>query len=128
LNARDRRDDELGDTLERRDLNCDGAKVDEQDAHLPSVIRVDGAGRVEHRQAVAQGEAGARAHLSLEAVRQFEAQPCRNQPALTGFEPDGLRQGCTQIEPGGPARLIARQWNLDRTDALDSYVHLHVGA
>jgi hypothetical protein len=128
LNARDRGDDELGDTLERRDLNRDRAEVDEQDAHFPSVIRVDGARRVEHRQAVPQGEAGARAHLSLEAVGQFEPQPCRNQPALTGFEPDGLLQGGTQIEPGGPTRLIARQWNLDRTDALDSYVYLHVGA
>jgi len=97
LNARHRGNDQLGDTLERRDLDRDRAVVDQQNPEFAAIVRVDGAGRVEHRQAVAQGEPGARAHLSLEAVRNLEAQPRRNQPAFAGFEPDRLRQGGTEI-------------------------------
>ena len=52
-------------------VNGSLAEIDQEHLHLAAVVGVDRAGRVEHGDAVPEGEAGARPHLRLEAIRQL---------------------------------------------------------
>jgi len=61
--ARDRRDDHLRDPLSARDGERYLAPVDQDDAHLATVIGVDGPGAVHHPDAVPRGQPAAGADL-----------------------------------------------------------------
>lgn len=63
--------------------------VDQQHAHLAPVIRVDGARRVEDRDAVLEGQPAAGTHLGLGALGEFQEKTGGNQRALTGCDHDG---------------------------------------
>src|SRR5207245_587341 len=67
--AGDRRDHELRDAVAVADAHWLASEVDEEDAHLAAVVGVDRAGRVEHREAVAGGEAAPRPDLPFEPGR-----------------------------------------------------------
>src|SRR3546814_6685748 len=63
-----------------------GAEIAEDDADLAAVIRIDGPGAVQHRDAVAQRQPGARPHLRLVSLRQGDAQPGRYQCPRAGHQ------------------------------------------
>ena len=63
-------------------------EVDEVDEELPPVPRIDGAGRIDDGDPVPRGETGARMDETDPTARQREANPRRNQGALTGCEAD----------------------------------------
>src|SRR3546814_3544160 len=67
---RHRRHHHLGDAVAARHRERLAAEVDQQHLQFAAIVAVDGAGRVDHGDAVPAGEAGARPHLRLVAVRQ----------------------------------------------------------
>lgn len=65
-----RGDDKLCNPIATSDLNGSVGQVDQDDLDLPSVVRVDGARAVEHRDPFSCREAGTRSHLCLESLRK----------------------------------------------------------
>src|SRR6185436_1734001 len=99
--------------------------IDQHDAELPSVVRVDGARRIEDGEPLAQSKPRAWSYLALISGRDFQAQSSWNQAPFTRLETDRLGQRRAQIQPCRPRRLIAGQRNLDRAHALNAHTCLH---
>ena len=87
------------------------AEIHQQHLQFTAVIGIDGAGRVEHGEAVFYGEAGARPHLRLSAGRQRDGDTGGNERARAGRKRERLigRHRGDQIEAGGERALVGRQ-------------------
>src|SRR5215831_7366853 len=79
LGARDGRNDELGDTVAGTDGYWRGAEIHKQYLNFTAIIGVDRAGRIDERQSLVQRASAARAHLPLEADRDFERDTGRDR-------------------------------------------------
>ena len=114
--AGDGRDDELCNAHAPRDRERLAPEIDQEHLHLAAVVGVDRAGRVEHGDAVAGGEAGARPHLRLEAIRQLDDEPGRHEGAPAWLQDEGriVRNRRQEIETGGAGGLVARQRQIVR--------------
>src|SRR5262245_43926558 len=76
---------ELGEALAAGDSERTVAQVDEQYLDLAAVVAVDGARAVQHGDAVLERQAGARAHLRLEAGGQLQDQAGGDERPLAGL-------------------------------------------
>ena len=95
--------------------------VDEDDADLSAVAGVDGAGRVQHGDGVAQGETAARPYLALGARRQLDGETGADQPGLAGRNLDvGRRE---QVEAGVAGVRARREAGARRVETLDEKPH-----
>ena len=95
--------------------------VDQEDADLSAIAGVDGAGCVQHGDAVAEGEPAARPYLALGARRQLDGETGADEPGLAGrnVDVDGREQieaGVTGVRPRGQA-------GAGRIETLDGEPH-----
>src|SRR5919108_947863 len=74
----------LGDTFPRLHHERLTAVIDDDNPDLPTIIRVDGAGRVDQRNTMPEGKAAAGPDLGLVSVGKRNGDAGRNQPALSG--------------------------------------------
>ena len=79
-------DDHLGDALAVVDDEVFLREVDEDDAYFAAVVGVDGAGRVEHRDALLQRQSAAGPHLRFVAHWQLHEKPRLHEPAFHGLQ------------------------------------------
>ena len=101
--------DHLGDAFAVFDLERLVGEVNEQHLHLAAVVGVDGAGAVEHGDAVFEGEAAAGTDLRLAVLGQLDEEARGHQPALAGIQGHRLGEVGPQVEAGGHRRLVCRQ-------------------
>ena len=99
-----------------------GGEVDQDNADFAPVVGVDRAGRVEQGDAVLEGQAGARTHLGLVALRQGDAQAGGHQAALHGLEHDALVEVGTEVKPGALRGGVGGQRVVGMVD--DAYFHM----
>src|SRR5680860_764603 len=111
LDTGHRRDDGLGDAVAAPDREALIAEIDQEHFHLAAIVGIDGAGAVQHGDAMLEREARARAHLRLVAVRQFEDEAGRHQHAVAGIKGERavLGHGSDQVEARRMRRLIGGQ-------------------
>ena len=83
----DSRYHELSNSVAARDAECFLTVVYKQHLNLAAVIGVDGAGRIQHRNAMAMGKPRSRAHLRFKPCRQLDHDPSRHQGALSRCKP-----------------------------------------
>ena len=83
-------DDDLGDAFAAFGVEGLGGEVDEGDFDLAAVVAVDGAGRVDHGDAVLEGQAAARSDLALEPRGDGGDEAGGHEAALEGGEGDGF--------------------------------------
>src|SRR6202789_578579 len=103
------RDHELGDLRAARDAERCVAVIDQDRLHLAAIVAVDGAGRVEHGDAVVERKAGTWAHLGFISLRQRNRDAAGHRGARAGREFDVAHDGGEKIEAGGAFRRIVRQ-------------------
>src|SRR5690606_27154608 len=101
------RDHELGDAIAAADLEGLLSEVDEDDADLAAVVAVDGAGCVDHADAVAQRQPRAGPDLRFVARRQLDGHAGGNEGPLAGFEPQVHVRA--QVEAGAALGGMGRQ-------------------
>ena len=82
-------DDQLRDAVAAIDDKGFVGEVNEDDAHLSTVVGVDGAGRVQDGVAALDGQYAAGTHLSLVAFGDLHIETRRHKATLHGFEGDG---------------------------------------
>jgi hypothetical protein len=87
--------------MPRSIVECFLTEIDKDDFDLAAVIGVDGAGRVENRDAVFGGEAGAWADLRFVSGRQSDGDAGGDERALAGCELYLRVDGGGKIQPGG---------------------------
>ena len=75
-------------------------EVHEYDAHLATVIGVDGAGRIENGDAFLQGQSGAGAHLGFITGGEGQEKSGGNEAALQGLQRDGSVEIGAQVKAG----------------------------
>ena len=87
----------------RADRERLAAEIDQQHHDLAAIVGVDGAGAVEHGDAMLEREARARAHLRLVAGGSSSAKPVGTSARAPGAQLDrrSLGHAGDQIEPGG---------------------------
>src|SRR5579863_16488 len=108
------RDHQLRDAVPAPQRERLGAQIDQQHADLAAVVAVDRPGGVDHADAVAQGEAAARAHLPLVAGGDGERQAGRHQQALARQQHPLAHDRRTQIATGAAGRRRRRQRQIAR--------------
>ena len=114
--GRDRRDDQLRDALAPPHGERPVRQVHEEHHDLAPVVRVDGARRVQHRDAMVRGEPGARSDLALEPRGKGDAQPGRHACALHGSQQQGFGDPRHEVKARGARRgRTARQGRLRAT-------------
>jgi hypothetical protein len=86
------RDDQLRDAIAGVDRVRLAAEVHQDDPNLAAVARVDGAGRVRHRDRVLERQAATRPHLSFKAGRQLNRQAGGHKPRELRLQ-DGVLDG-----------------------------------
>ena len=74
--------DELGNALSRFDDERSIREVHKQDLEFAAIIRINGAGRIEDRDAMFHSQAASRTCLTLIAFRQCNIKSGRNEDAL----------------------------------------------
>ena len=75
-------------------LTDSAPKIHKQHLYFAAVVRIDGAGRIEHREPMARGETGARPHLRLEARGQRDRDAGRHhERAAPGAMVSGASAG-----------------------------------
>ena len=115
-------DDHLGDAFAVGDDEVLLREVDEDDAHLAAVVGVDGAGRVEHRDALLQRQTAAGPHLRLVARRQLHEEARLHKTAFHRPQRNrSLGQVRPEIHPRRLRRLILGQRMVTAVD----YLYLH---
>jgi hypothetical protein len=77
---------ELGDSLSGPKGEGRLAVVDEQHAHFATIVGVDGAGCVQHRNPVFVGQSTSGAHLRFVSLWQFDVQSTGDQLAFPWLE------------------------------------------
>lgn len=84
------------------------AEIDEQHLDLASIVRVDGSGRIQDRDAVVERKSGPRPDLRFESGGQFDRKTGRDELSLAWRENDlfGRILGADKIETGCSCRLI----------------------
>ncbi len=102
-------DHHLRDALTAFDHDRLGAEVDRDDLDFTAVVRVDGAGAIEQRQSMLQGQPAPRPDLRLEAGRQRERNPGGNQYPLVRRDLDRSIEIGVEIHAGRSRRHIRRQ-------------------
>ena len=75
-------DDHLGDALPGNNLEGLVRQIHQNHADFAAIIRVDGAGRVQHGDAVLGGKTASGPHLRFESRRKGDVQPRGNHGAL----------------------------------------------
>lgn len=116
-------DDQLRNARKRVHHEVVRAVVDEHDAHLASVVGVDGAGRVQHGDAVVPGQAGAWTHLGLEAERHRHGKPGRNRAPFSGAKHDALDESGMEVHAGRTLRLVRGKRHGYGAASLDRELH-----
>jgi len=87
--------------------------IDEEHAHFAAVIGIDGAGAVEHGDAVFEGQSAPWANLGLSAFGQFQVEPGGDEDALAGFQDHRPVEVCAEVHAGavvggiGGERVVA---------------------
>ena len=111
LRLHHRRDHHLRDALAAANRKRFRAVIDQDDLDLAAIVGIDGAGRVQHGDAVLRGEPRAWPHLRLEAFGQRDRKSCRHHCLLAGrkHQRRAFRNRREQIEPGRMPALIGRQ-------------------
>ena len=94
----DRRDHHLRDPHPGFHHEGLGPKIDQRDFDFTAVIRIDGAGRVGHRNAMLEGQPRTRAHLSLVARRQGHGESAGNRGNGSRLKPNGRVHGRTEVK------------------------------
>ena len=97
------RDDDLRDLHAARDGERLFAVIDEDGFDLAAIVAVDGAGRVEHGDAVIEREARARRAPGFVSLRQGNARCRRGWPRARRAAVQIRVVGREQIEPGRPS-------------------------
>src|SRR6185437_8979445 len=107
----DRRDHQLGDAVAAADGEILLAQVDQDHLHLPAIVGVDGAGRVQAGDAGAQSKARAGPHLRFEAGGQGHGEAGGHRVTAAGPEDHRLvlRHGGAQVHARGVRGLVGRQ-------------------
>jgi hypothetical protein len=92
------------------------AVVYEDYMDLAAIIGVDGSGRIEHGDAMTDGEPGARAHLTFRTCRQSHANSGWDERPVAGRNRQRGSSGNRrqEIESGGVLALIGRQRQVRR--------------
>ena len=73
-----------------REVFC--AEIGEDDLDFAAIVGIDGAGRIQNRDAMFDSKAGAGAHLRFVAIGQGDGQARRDERAFTGREFDRFLQ------------------------------------
>jgi hypothetical protein len=124
LDGLDGGDHELGDAVPPLQAVRGLAEVDQDHSHLAAVVAVDGAGGVDEGDAVAQGEAAARAHLPLPAGRDLQHDPGGHQQPLAGTQHQLAVDGGAEVEPGAAGRGMGGQGKVARGgEPADAHLH-----
>src|SRR4051812_27764923 len=105
------RNDQLGNPLPTLNRKRFRAQIYKDNLDLPSVVGIDRARSVEHRDAVAGGETGARPHLAFKAARQRDGDAGWDlRPPAGGDRHRRIRRHRGhEIEPRRVGALIGRQ-------------------
>jgi hypothetical protein len=92
------------------------AVVYEDYMDLAAIIGVDGSGRIEHGDAMTDGQPRARAHLTFRTCRQSHANSGWNERPVAGRNRQRGSSGNRrqEIESGGVLALIGRQRQVRR--------------
>ena len=117
-------DDALGDAHVGFDSEVGIAVVDEEDVDFVSEIGVDGAGGVEHGDAVFEGEAAAGADLEFVAGGDFYSYAGGEDFFVAWFEGDGLGDAGVKVESGGGGSLVLGE-DGGFLEAFDFYLHVY---
>src|ERR1051326_4603801 len=75
--------------------------IDQNNADSATKVSIYGPGSVHHRDAVANGEAGAGPYLGLVAGGEADAEAGGDQGAVAGLEHDIVRDGGVEVHAGG---------------------------
>ena len=81
-------DDHLGDALSVVHDEILLRQVDEQHAHLTTIVGIDRPRGVEYRDTLLQGQSAAGSHLGLITCGQGDVQTCRDESPLQRFQHD----------------------------------------
>src|SRR5450830_1148362 len=108
---RHRRDHQLRNSHPPRDVHRFAAEIHKQHLYFTSVVGIDGAGRIEHREPMARGESGARPYLRFGTGGERDGDAGRHQRAAPWRDCRRRlsRHRGQEIEPGGERALIRRQ-------------------
>ena len=82
--------------------------IDQRHLDLAAIIAVDGAGRIQHGDAMLDRKAGARPHLRLVTVRQCDGKAGRHQDARAGLQSDRI-SAARRSMPARPPWFIGGQ-------------------
>ena len=115
-------DDHLGNALAVLDDKRLVREIDKDDAYLATIVGINSAGSIEHSDAVLDGKATARTHLSLVTRRQSHEQTRRNKAALQGLQLYGRLDIGTKVHTSRLRRGILRQWMMTAID----YLYFHI--
>jgi len=87
------------------------SKIDQYDADLSTIIRVDRSWTIENSHSIVQGKSRAGTDLRLKTLGQLNRQPGRDQCPLAGTEEDlGVDRQCGhKVHPGRIFTPIGRQ-------------------
>ncbi len=107
--SRDRSDNELGDPHAALDAKGFFAEIDENHRDLAAIIGIDGAGAVQHGDAMPRGETGAWPDLGLEALRKGDGDAGRHLRAPSRRQRQRLGHRRQQVEAGGVRAGVGRQ-------------------
>ena len=103
-------DDHLGDALSVVHDEILLRQVDEQHAHLTTIVGIDRSRGVEYRDTLLQGQSTAGPHLGLIACWQGNVQSRRDESPLHGFQHDRRIEIGPQVHAGTLRCGILRQW------------------
>ncbi len=101
------------------------AVIDQDRLDLAAIVAVDGAGRIEHSDAVVERQARTRPHLRLVANGQFDGDAAGDGGARTGHQFEFDFVGGEQIEARGAFSGISGKGQIVRMrQALNFYSHI----
>lgn len=102
-------DDHLGNAFAGLDFEGLLGEVDQQHLNFTPVVCVNGAGAVEHRDAMFGGQAAARAYLRLAALRKFQKKTRGDEFSFAGGEHNFLLQISAQVQARSMYGLVGRE-------------------
>jgi len=86
------------------------AQIGDDNAHLTTVVCIDGAWTVEHSETTLQRQSTARANLAFIALGQCHVDARMEHDALQGLQRDWVVKPCAQIHASALWGAVGRQW------------------
>lgn len=104
-----RRYHELGNAVATTNGKGLTSQVGQHHHHFTPIVAIDGSWGIEETDAVTDGEATARPHLTLPPSRQLEDESCRDQGPLPRIEQQVFSNSCSKIEARAARRGLLWQ-------------------